>query len=306
MTFKQIDMPIRITNTPTVDGISTTVYQGNKDISSETRTLDKTGEGGVNAVQRIVDLRFPENIGANEDEPLWIKYEIFDVIHGEISGTSLRPNVIKEPLGTIALSLPEEGLSVSSNQNWSSEAADAKSQVGMVLKNPKAAINNLDGNGFMEKGGAVLGGVADAVGQGVSGKFQSSLSTEAIVDKMALQYDGPEIRGFETSHSFVPRSASESARIKEIVNAFRRYSAPTKSGGGLGITYKLPKFFKVTYMVLDGPNMNLPQYNLCYCSSVSVKYPETSFVDNSPTSVDISLSFTELDPIDSDMIVRGY
>jgi hypothetical protein len=127
---------------------------------------------------------------------------------------------------------------------------------------------------------------------------------------MALKYDGPEgTRSFTMNHKFVPRSAKESQIAKEIIKKFRMYSAPDidtsrEAAGGKSdavtffTSYKFPSLFKVIRMSGANANKHFPQYDLCYCKSVNVKYGDESantfHGDNSPVSFELSLSFEEI------------
>lgn len=238
-------------------------------------------------------LRFPLHI---EPPAMWIKYDIMVVVAGDTNELSLRPKPSTEIKTTIALSLPTEGLNVSNNQNWSTEEAGVGATALMMAKQPLTAVSN--------KG--IIEGVVDAATEQFNKIAQTAGSTQAVVDKMALNYKGPVIRTFETSHIMVPKNRAETDAIKEIVKAFRMATSPTIKNSSFGITYDLPDFFKVTYMSGSEAATGFPQYADCYCSAVDAKYSRSTFQDNHPTSVELTLTFTELDPIGSAEIEMGF
>jgi hypothetical protein len=238
-------------------------------------------------------LRFPLEI---KDASMWVKYEIMKVVQGDTNELSLRPKPSTNVMTTIALSLPSEGLSVSNNQTWSTEEAGGMDSLKMMTKQPTTAVTN---KGIKE-------GITDALGEAFNKIAQTSGSTRAVVDKMALNYKGPEIRTFEMSHIMVPRNKIETDAIKNIVKAFRMATSPEIISSSFGITYNLPEFFKVTYMSGSEAATGFPQYAGCYCSSVDAKYSRSTFQDDHPTSVELTMSFTELDPMGSEKIQEGF
>ena len=238
-------------------------------------------------------LRFPLEI---KDASMWVKYEIMKVVQGDTNELSLRPKPSPNVMTTIALSLPSEGLSVSNNQTWSTEEAGVMDSLKMMAKQPMTAVSN--------KG--IIDGVVDAASEAFDKIAQTSGSTRAVVDKMALNYKGPVVRTFEMSHIMVPKNSTETAEIKDIVRAFRMAASPEIISSSFGITYNLPEFFKVTYMSGSNIASGFPQYATCYCTAADVRYSRSTFQDNHPTSVELSLSFTELDPMGSEKIQEGF
>jgi hypothetical protein len=119
------------------------------------------------------------------------------------------------------------------------------------------------------------------------------------------------------NHKFIPRSAKESGIIREIIKLFRTSSAPAlnvaeneKDKSSFYTSYKFPYLFKVVRMAGRNPNSNYPQYDLCYCSSVSVKYGDESGTtfheDDSPISFELSLSFEEIAIQNRETIQGGF
>jgi DNA-binding ferritin-like protein (Dps family) len=233
-------------------------------------------------------LRFPSNF--DDEKTMWIKYDIFKVVQGNNSTRTLRPRTSSQSIATIALSLPSDGLSISDKQKWSTDSSNIMDQIGSALGS----------------GGSVLEGVAGGFAKVAGSIIKNASATHSIVDKMALKYEGPEIRSFTTKHKMVPRNLRESQSIQEIIKKFRHSSAPTVRNQGFGLIYDLPEFFKVTYMDENGISEIFPQHNTCYCSSVDVTYSRTTFQDNYPTEVELTLSFTELDPMNKSTVNGGY
>jgi hypothetical protein len=255
-------------------------------------------------------LKFPPNI---DSSPTWVQYEIhqFLPISNATPGTTHRGNshfgvtVSKQIIAMISLS-EQSQMEITEKQAWKQEAA------GGIIDQ------------FVQKtkGGAVADGLKGAVSAVTSGKEDlwqggkdsliknisngSSLTGTAITDKLALKYDGPDgVRSFSMNHKFVPRSEKESGTIRDIIKLFRTSAAPAlnvaeneKDKSSFYTSYKFPYLFKVKRMTADRVNLHYPQYDLSYCSSISVKYGDetgtTFHEDNSPISFELSLSFEEI------------
>jgi hypothetical protein len=166
-----------------------------------------------------------------------------------------------------------------------------KAAAGILGSNNGMSLLKGVGNELVTAGGNMVGG--------------SGLSGVAVVDKMALKYDGPEGRTFSTTHKFVAKSLEESTRIGEIINIFRHASAPGLTGGYFGgnaskisMSYKFPDLFKVTWMAKKKPDEWMPQYDTCYCKSIDVKYGDGSGVTfdgtGAPLIYEVTMEFEEM------------
>jgi hypothetical protein len=274
----------RITNTAGEDGTKSAVERGNEILTNA--YVKENAQGRLGEIIDPKFLRFPLQI---KDSAMWVKYEIKEVLAGDTGGVTLRPKPSPNVKTTIALSLPSEGLSISSNQNWSTD--DAGGARGAAMQ----AGKNMLANGAV--GTPTIEGIVNAGTEFANKGLQTSGSTQAVVDKMALNYKGPTIRTFETAHIMVPKNAAETDMIKSIVKAFRMAASPLIKGSTFGITYGLPDFFKVTYMAGSEAATGFPQYKDCYCSAVDARYSRSTFQDDNPTSIELTMTFTELDPI---------
>lgn len=239
-------------------------------------------------------LKFPENI---DNYPIYVKYSIFQFDNEPGSGDSLTPSISSEIRHSICLSLNKEEIGLDESQNWTMEESN---KIEMVAKG-LATGGGLPGEGnFWKK---AQDEVTNLGNQFLDNPFRN----EKSVDKMALNYGGPTLRAFNMNHTFIPRSKPETDKIYQIINIFRHASAPGKSANALGIKYNLPHVFKMEYMMGENRNKWLPRYDFAYCKSVSVKYSDTTFADDTaPTSLELSLSFEELTFNDKNRIERNF
>jgi hypothetical protein len=263
-------------------------------------------------------LRFPENI--TTDYPTWVKYEIWDFVPmgkkgGSASNTNTHfgVNVAKSSNTSIALGSDAQ-VEITENQSWKQEA------VGGIIDQMSSQLvaGLLGGSAEGLQGLSVDATVSAGVDLAKKKLSSSGLTGEAITDKMALKYDGPEgSRSFSMNHKFVPRSKKESEISKKILKLFRKYSSPSLSrskvtGEAMSFytSYKFPSLFKVIQMAGNNINLNYPKYDLCYCKSVNVKYGDdggnTFYGDNSPVSFEITLSFEEIAKTTQETIEEGF
>jgi hypothetical protein len=316
-----LTVPIRINNVTTESGTKAIANGITKagDVFNQTDKFHTTSKG----IKPTKRLKFPSDIDSDTSFG-WIKYEIhkFLPISSATSGTTHRGNshfgvtVSKEIVAEIALPIQSQ-MEVTEKQKWKQEAAGGmidqlvqKSKGGLVAGGPGGAVSAVASGSEN-----LVQGVGDAITKNISNG--TSLTGTVITDKLALKYDGPDgVRSFSMSHKFVPRSRKESSDIRDIIKLFRMSSAPSLHGeenekdkSSFYTSYKFPHLFKVMRMAGKNVNSNYPQYDLCYCSNVSVKYGDesgTAFVaDDSPISFELTLSFEEIAVQNREQIENG-
>jgi hypothetical protein len=205
----------------------------------------------------------------------------------------------------ISIYLPSVKSSITEGQGWGTESANnAASALAAGLK---------EGQGFGGKIADTASNLVNVVG-GTAAKAlneMGSIQGVGVVEQQALKYDGPEIRTFTCTYTFVPRSWNESNTINDIIKQFRWHSAPenTSKGGGTR-TYKFPSLFKIRWLDNSGnDNEWLPQFETCYCKSVAVEYGDenltTFYGEGTPTTYTLTLNFEELDYPTKQTIAAG-
>lgn len=251
---------------------------------------------------------FPSNVSEN---PTWVRYQIFDHQPRKIGGKTLNgikfgAGVLKTPLVHIALS-SDAPVTTTENQGWKQEAVG-----GMLSQLGLEALTVLGGGSISDSMDNAVDTVLNTPAAELK-KFTAQQKGEAVVDKMALKYDGPEgLRSFTMTHTFVPRNRAESIMARKIIMEFRAHSSPLFGGGG-GIynSYKFPSLFIVTQMTGKQPNKAYPMFQTCYCKSVTSKFGDatnnTFSGSGMPTTMEISLQFEEIGIVDRQLItVDGY
>ena len=122
---------------------------------------------------------------------------------------------------------------------------------------------------------------------------------------MELLFNGPTLRSFNFSFKMTPRSPQEAQECKNIIRSFKSNMAPktkgTASVGGSGVFLKTPNVFEIRYKKGNSEHPFLHKFKQCFLTNVSVNYTGegvyATYDDASPISMQLDLSFKELEPI---------
>lgn len=183
----------------------------------------------------------------------------------------------------------------------------------------KAVLANIATTGS----GAVLGSELDKVGELFGGNSEygkvlrryfggqavgiNPLSrTDGLVlnPNLELLFTGPSLRPFNFTFRLSPRDSTEATNVKKIIKFFKIGSTVRTTNDGLFL--KAPYVFDIAYKYKgkDGENDNHPGLNrikTCALRTISVNYtPDGSYMtfeDGTMTSYEISLQFSELEPV---------
>ena len=145
-----------------------------------------------------------------------------------------------------------------------------------------------------------------ALGANVSAADLLARQTGQIFNpNMELLFNGPTLRSFSFSFKMTPRSPSEAQECKNIIRSFKSNMAPktknTGSVGGSGVFLKTPNVFELRYKKGNSDHPFLHKFKQCFLTNVSVNYTGegvyTTYDDATPVSMQIDLSFKELEPI---------
>lgn len=114
-------------------------------------------------------------------------------------------------------------------------------------------------------------------------------------------YRGSEPRGFTFSWELVPSSQEESAAIRDIVLAFKKYSSPETNANNL--MFKSPYIWTIGVANSYVSKMLALDSDDCVCTSVQVTYGDgnmTMFGDGMPKKISLTVSFQECTVITAD------
>jgi len=134
----------------------------------------------------------------------------------------------------------------------------------------------------------------------------------AINPQVQMLYTGIELRGFQLSFTFTPKSADETEQIDKIISTFKYYSSPALQAGAQTQTDSMflipPALFNVNFMINNIDNKYLPKYGDCVLDSMEVNYAPngwSSFESGAPVQTTLSLSFRETQIIDKSKLQKG-
>lgn len=204
-------------------------------------------------------------------------------------------------------------------------------------------ISGLFGQGKIGAG-EYSGAAAEKSGLMNSGTIAASIfsSGYALNPQVEILYGGTTNRSFTFKFKFVPRNAQESDTIDSIIRTLRFHASPEYANFGdtkevqdpnandiakrLNRAYKKvpvmdsryfvpPSEFEVEYLAFDENgnlyrNTKLPRIAQSVLTSIQTNYAPsgrfTAFNDNSPTEIDLELTFTETIVLTKEDIKAGY
>ena len=182
---------------------------------------------------------------------------------------------------------------------------------GKILEAAGGAINDISA---MFKDPATIGFVqAYFAGQAVGANITARTTGQVINPNMELLFNGPTLRTFNFNFRLTPRDEPEADEIKKIIRSFKMNMAVQRSKSNLFL--KTPNIFLLKYVASDSSSAPqdhpfLNEFKPCAMTGFNVNYtPDGSYMtyDNkSLTAYDMSLSFSELEPIYQDDYTTNY
>jgi hypothetical protein len=127
----------------------------------------------------------------------------------------------------------------------------------------------------------------------------------AINPQMQMLYQGINLREFNLSFTFTPKTETDSQTIDKILWIFKNYSLPTLTAGSQTSTDSLflipPSIFNVNFFNNNKENQYLPKYGDCALMSVGVNYAPNgwaAFDNGAPVQTTLNLHFKEIQALD--------
>lgn len=229
----------------------------------------------------------------------------------------------------IILPMPQE-LGNEMRQNWEAKSFSrvGKTAIAALAGNLGVAANAMgDVKGNID---AITSALATAglnkipgVGGNVSmNDFAGSTRGVILNPNAETLYGSPELREIGMTFKLVPRDETESKRLFQIYQAFRKASAPTygaegkteKLGGDKAIGgdnfIRVPNLCRFTFMKGGKPHPYLIQYKPCAITRVQVNYtPDGTYAtydDGAPVAIELQLQFQETKLVYSDEIIDKW
>lgn len=120
-------------------------------------------------------------------------------------------------------------------------------------------------------------------------------------------FEGVDYRQFNFRYKFMPKDKTESQAVYNIIQTFKEHMHPELSKGGYFYIY--PSEFEIVYFYKNKENPYFNRITQCALTDMTVDYGGEQFAafsDGTPTEVNITLSFRELELLTKDSIRQGY
>jgi len=296
---------------------------GNQSETSDTNNIDTKSKLSSS---RGEVLRYP--IKNNDGEFDFLKITEFQYQPPQLStiqsgkfGSESTETRIKEYGGTVCLPM-HPGISDSNSVGWGDDSLNPiQAAFGQVASNAITDFSNTKNlQGLKDALGGIVGNSLDAIqslaiddnskkyitqyfaGQAVGANIVGRTTGLVLNPNLELLFTGPNLRTFSYSYKLTPRDSKESEEIKKIILFFKKAMAIQKSSTSLFL--KTPSVFKLEYIYgkTGGQHPFLNKIKTCALTSFNVDYtPDGTYMtyndDGSMTSYNISMSFSELEPI---------
>ena len=132
-------------------------------------------------------------------------------------------------------------------------------------------------------------------------------TTGAILNpNLDLLFQAPTLRPFNFNFSLSPRDPKEAETVMKIIRFFKQGMSPIRSKSNLFL--KSPHTFQLQYLLREGRRSRehpfINKFKECALQSFGVQYTPTgnysTFSDGVMTQYNISMTFTELEPVFND------
>jgi len=167
-------------------------------------------------------------------------------------------------------------------------------------------IKNIGGESGVALG-ASLAKLPGAFGAADVGTALGISSGTALNPFRETVFESVDFRSFTFKYKFFPKNKNESKDVYNIINTFKFHMHPEMSDGKLFFIY--PSEFNITYYFGNERNPYFHKFTTCVLESMDVSYGGeqfSSFRDGSPTEINMSLTFRELEVLTKSMINQGF
>jgi len=134
-------------------------------------------------------------------------------------------------------------------------------------------------------------------GSGLLPRFSGAI----LNPNMELLLDAPTLRNFTFNFKLSARSATEATQIRKIIRFFKQGMSVKRSSSSLFIV--TPNLFRIRYLTGGKDHPSIGRIKECALTSLNTRYtPDGTYMtyddpSRTMTSYEISMSFTELDPL---------
>lgn len=137
----------------------------------------------------------------------------------------------------------------------------------------------------------------------------SSRTRSAANPRKEQVFKGVEYRRFTFDYVFSPRSAQESLAIQNIIYLFKYHMHPEFKDQSANFIYVYPSEFDIEFKIGDKNNDNVHRISSCVLTEMNINYTPngvfSTFPDGSPTQINMTLNFAELEALTKERIDKG-
>jgi hypothetical protein len=222
----------------------------------------------------------------------------------------------KEDKGSVTLPIQPQ-ISDTSSVDWGNDDMNAISALAAmasynIITKDDGVDQTIDAvaKGLKGTTGSLASAAAASLAGAAGGGNKNFLSraTGAVLNpNLELLFNGPQLRTFSFNFTLSAREDSEAKEIKKIIRFFKQGMSVKRADTGLFL--KAPNIFDVKY-ILGSSNKDHPWINkikTCALVNFSVDYTPAgnyaTFYDGAMTQYNLTMSFSELDPIFEDDFV---
>jgi hypothetical protein len=230
-----------------------------------------------------------------------------------LSGAGLKfGQPAKRLKNAIVLYTPQQ-LSVRYGMQWSEEeigiAAALATNPELANKLNAAGASMASGNvgdGMKQAGGAAAGVLASEILKKSPG--MSAMTRSAGNPRKEQIFKGVDYRRFTFDYQFSPRDEDEAKAALNIIWLFKYHMHP-EFKDATNFVYVYPSEFDIEYYIGGQQNTSLNKISSCVLTEMNVNYSPngvfSTFPDGTPTQINMTLNFVELETLTKERIEAG-
>ena len=218
-------------------------------------------------------------------------------------------------IGSVILPIPA-GIGDANAVSWGGnsmsavQAALAQAALAAITEDPGKGVDSIISSA--QKVSANSAEVGKALANTLAGMASGTQNlitrtTGAILNpNLDLPFQAPTLRPFNFNFSLSPRDPKEAETVMKIIRFFKQGMSPIRSKSNLFL--KSPHTFQLQYLLREGRRSRehpfINKFKECALQSFGVQYTPTgnysTFSDGVMTQYNISMTFTELEPVFND------
>lgn len=120
-------------------------------------------------------------------------------------------------------------------------------------------------------------------------------------------FESVDYRSFVFRYKFFPKNLKESQSVQNIIKTFKIHMFPELTSNRMFYVY--PSEFDIEYYYKDDRNPYLHKFTRCVLTDMNIDYggeQYATFSDGAPVEISMSLTFREIEQLNSEMVENGY